>query len=62
MRYVTVVFINIVNVSLDPDSDGSCERAVRRGQLIMTELQRIIFNYHGAINKLLIDDKGRSSL
>jgi hypothetical protein len=24
----------------------------------MTELQRVIFNYEGTINKLLVDDKG----
>ena len=54
--------MKIAGFDLDPDANGSCSTAVARAQLLMQELQRVVFNYEGIINKLLVDDKGLLAL
>ncbi|EGD76161.1 hypothetical protein PTSG_00868 [Salpingoeca rosetta] len=62
LRQVSVMFVKISGLSLDPDANGTCMTAVKNAQLLMTELQRVVFNYEGVVNKLLVDDKGLLAL
>ncbi|EDQ88063.1 uncharacterized protein MONBRDRAFT_32966 [Monosiga brevicollis MX1] len=62
LRTLSIVFVNIRGLRLEPSPSGDCKEAVAAGQRLMTELQRVIFNYEGVINKLLVDDKGLLAL
>lgn len=46
------------------NSREACDtpQAIENAQLLMQELQRVVFNYEGVINKLLVDDKGLLAL
>eukprot|EP00049_Salpingoeca_infusionum_P014913 m.285394 g.285394 ORF g.285394 m.285394 type:complete len:1205 (-) comp15776_c0_seq1:3067-6681(-) len=57
IRAITVLFITVKGLNLSPIGN-SCSKATSQAQVVMLELQRVIFNYGGAINKLMVDDKG----
>ena len=52
LRRVSVVFVNL------PDWDQSALAALKRTQLVMSSLQKIVYQFEGSINKLSVDDKG----
>ena len=52
LRRASVVFVNL------PDWKDSALSAVKRTQFVMSAMQRIVYQFEGAINKLTVDDKG----
>eukprot|EP00054_Salpingoeca_dolichothecata_P023737 m.159329 g.159329 ORF g.159329 m.159329 type:complete len:1404 (+) comp24791_c0_seq2:67-4278(+) len=55
---VAVIFVNVQGLELVADDQGDVKKAVAAGQMMMLEIQRIVYQFEGSVNKLLVDDKG----
>lgn len=63
---VSIVFIKVGGISIEADDSGAsqgtdvqCMEAIAVGQELMLQIQEIIYQAEGSVNKMMIDDKGQ---
>eukprot|EP00466_Bigelowiella_natans_P009463 jgi/Bigna1/79176/fgenesh1_pg.60_\ len=57
MRQVSVLFVNVIGLPLTSER-ASSNFTVHQAQIMMVMLQKIIRDFRGIVNKLMVDDKG----
>jgi len=58
IREVSVLFINCLGLDLVASEGYDCAAATRAGVSLMQEVQKQVARHEGAVNKMLVDDKG----
>ena len=59
LRDISVLFINVTGLNLTPSGgDDGLVEAAERGQTLMLQIQKCLYAVEGALNKMLVDDKG----
>ena len=59
LREVSVLFINCHGVALAADgAEGSLKTVTQDGTKLMKRVQKLVTQYEGSVNKMLVDDKG----